>query len=258
MDKLCNWELLGGVQKLRSLRGAGTQCLDKPDLVSHEDDVDTGLFPSVWDPVENQSQQLAGPDELEPKLIPGRVLRGRRSAPEKAESSTWTARRDSRYIQSAARNCPGGVTAIYERRAGGQAIIKLFPSSLGDRAGWQGGGCACKWTWWIRSLKLGLVRLALGPGRTGPRTNGGFGKGNDLDDLSRYLQNVVRIETGLLGGVLYRWWLVMLLLLLGWCDFGHHHQGHRQHSQQEPLPPCQQSRAHLRFLPSENFQSMTG
>lgn len=68
--------------------------------------------------------------------------------------------------------------------------------------------------WWIRSLKLGLVRLALGPGRAGPRANGGFSKGNNLDDLSRYLQNVVRIETRLRGGVLYWRLLVMLLLRL--------------------------------------------
>lgn len=34
------------------------------------------FFFLVWDPVENQSQQESGPDELEPKLPPGRVLRG--------------------------------------------------------------------------------------------------------------------------------------------------------------------------------------
>lgn len=33
------------------------------------------IFP-VWDPVEKQSQQLLGPDELEPMLPPERVLRG--------------------------------------------------------------------------------------------------------------------------------------------------------------------------------------
>lgn len=33
------------------------------------------IFP-VWDPVENQSQQLSGPDELEPMLPPERVLKG--------------------------------------------------------------------------------------------------------------------------------------------------------------------------------------
>ena len=112
------------------------------------------FFCPVWDPVENKFQQSAGSDELEPRLTERTVLRGR-SAPEKAESRTWTATRESKYIQPAARDCPGGVAAIYERRAGGQAIIKLFPSSLGDRAEWQGGGCAWKWTWWIRSLKLG-------------------------------------------------------------------------------------------------------
>lgn len=102
------------------------------------------FFP-VWDPVENQSQQLSGPDGLEPKLPPERVLRGQ-SRPEQAKSNTWTARRENRYIQVTARDCPSGVTVIYERQAGWQAIIKLSPSSLGDLPERQGGGCARKWT----------------------------------------------------------------------------------------------------------------
>lgn len=91
-----------------------------------------------------------------------------------------------------------------EEQSSGQANNKAFPSSLEDRPD-RVAAQRVEVDWWIRSLKLGLFRLELGPGRTGPRANGGINKGNNLDDLSRYLQNVVRIETRLLGGVLYRW-----------------------------------------------------
>lgn len=37
--------------------GVGIRRPNKCDLVSHEDDVDTGTFCFLWDPVENQSQQ---------------------------------------------------------------------------------------------------------------------------------------------------------------------------------------------------------
>lgn len=78
--------------------------------------------------------------------------------------------------------------------------------------------------WWIRSSKLGLVRLALGPGRTGPRANGGFSKGNNLDDLSRLFAKCCTHRNWAAGRGLISVVVMLLFMQLAWPDTEHHHQ----------------------------------
>lgn len=114
--------------------------------------------------------------------------------------------------------------------------------------------------WWIRSSKLGLVRLALGPGRTGPRANGGFSKGNNLDDLSRLFAKCCTHRNWAAGRGLIS--MVVMLLLCSWRGLTLNiiTKGHHQHSRRRPphLSPCQQSRASLEISSFRNFlHSMT-